>query len=298
VRVTLLAAGAAAVTLGGCGFWYRPVPIANAIGKERTALAGDSFSVHRDPRFDIYGPGSRAVFDAYEQLNRTYRTFDRYFASPPPHLAVVLYPEASKPRDSAAVQALRDRGVPVLRFVRSFRTSQRERVGDDGYEGSHWPVGPAAVRLLLASIGAPSASLDTAALARLPAWYRSAVMSIVGDGSALPTDVEYVKENRGSRLTLEQLVSTERSTSADSVLDPYRRDDASDRDRVFASQSSAFMQFLQEREGPGVLAALGNGFASGQTLAQQASRFRVLPQTMADMEERWLAWLVAQRPTW
>lgn len=295
MRVALLAA---AVALGGCGLFYRPVPIRSAIGKERTTLAGDSFSVHRDPRFEIYGPGSQSVFDAYEQLNRTYRAFDRYFATPAPRLSVVLYPESSKPRDSAPDRELRGRGTAVMRFVRPFRVSLRERVGDDGYGGSLWPVGPGATRLLLASIASPAATLDTAVLAQLPAWYRSAVMSIVGDGTALPIDVEYMKENRGNRWTLEQLLAIQRPTSADSALDPYLRDDANDNDRRFASQSSAFMQFVLEREGPGTMAALGRGFAKGESFAVQATRFRVLPTTAAELDERWLVWLAAQHPIW
>ena len=189
MRVALLAA---AVALGGCGLFYRPVPIRSAIGKERTTLAGDSFAVHRDPRFEIYGPGSQSVFDAYEQLNRTYRAFDRYFSTPAPRLSVVLHPETFKPRDTAADEDLRRRGAMVMRFVRPFRVSLRERVGDDGYGGSLWPVGPGAARLLLASIATGAATIDTAALASLPAWYRSAMMSIVGDGTALPIDVEYM----------------------------------------------------------------------------------------------------------
>jgi hypothetical protein len=292
VRVALLAA---AVALGGCSFWYRPVPVTSAIGKERTAIAGDSFNVYRDPRFDVYGPGSRAVFDAYEQLNRAYRTFNRYFGTTPPRLSVVLYPETTKPRDSAAVAELRSRGETVLRFVRPMDASFRERTGEDGYSGSLWPVGPTAVRFLLASLATQAGMPDTTTLARLPAWYRSAVMSIVGDGTALPQDVQYVKENRRDRLFVEQLVAVERATSADSVLDPFRRYDARDRDWAFAAQSSAFMQFILEREGPAAMAALGHGFLKGESFEQQASRFRVLPQKLADLEQRWSAWVEAQR---
>ena len=260
-------------------------------------VAGDSFSVYREPRFAIYGPGGRAVFDAYEQLNRTYRAFDRYFGPRTPMLSVVLYPPAFKPRELAE-QSLRDSGAVVLRFVRPLRAALKERVGDDGYEGSLWPVGPLASRLLLASVASPAATVDTALLARLPAWYRSAVMSIVGEGTSLPMDVEYVKENRGSRFTLEDLLARDRPTSADSALDPYRRDDASDHDRQFASQSSAVMQFLMEREGPATMSELAHGFAAGESFAQQAARFRVLPRTVTEIEEKWLAWLAAQRPIW
>jgi hypothetical protein len=254
--------------------------------------------VHRDPRFEIFGPGSQPVFDAYEQLNRTYRAFDRYFGAPAPRLSVVLFDPSSKPHNAAVESTLRERGATVLRYVRPFRSSLRERVGDDGYEGALWPVGPSATRILLASTASAATAPDTAALRRFPAWYRTAVMSIVGDGTSLPVDVEYVKENRASRWTLEQLTAIDRPTSADSALDPYLRDDASDRDRMFASQSSALMQFLLEREGPATVATLGHGFAKGETFAEQVKRFRVLPTAIAELDERWLAWLAAQHPIW
>ena len=292
MRVALLVA---AVALGGCGIWYRPVPIASAIGRERTTLAGDSFSVHRDARFEVFGPGTQPVFDAYQQLNRTYRAYDRLFAAPAPRLAVVLYAEWTKPREAPA-QALRDRGLVALRFVRPVRASSRARSGDEGDEGSLWPVGPTAVRLLLASFAAPNAPPDTTTLGRYPAWYRSAVMSIVGDGTAMAMDVQYVRENRSRSLA--QLLTAERPTSADSALDPYRRDDADDADRRFVSYASAFMQFLLDREGPGTMAALGRGFAQGESFAAQAARFRVLPKDTAELEERWNAWITAQRPAW
>lgn len=292
VRVALVAA---VVALGGCTFWYRPVPVTRAIGRERTAIAGDSFNVHREGRFEIYGPGSRAVFDAYDQMNRTYRTFNRYFGTGAPRLTVVLYPETTKPRDSAAVTVLRARGATVLRFVRPMDASLRERTGEDGHTGSLWPVGPTAVRLLLASIAAPGSAPDTTSLARLPAWYRSAVMSLVGDGTGLPQDIQFVKENRRDRMFVDRLTAAERPTSADSLLDPYRRNEVRDRDWSFSAQSSAFMQFLLEREGPGAMATLGYGFLNGETFTQQAARFRVLPQNLVDLDARWLLWIDAQR---
>jgi len=294
VRVALLAAS---VWLAGCGLWYRPVPIRSAIGKERTAVAGDSFSVHRDPRFEVYGPGTQPVFDAYEQLKRTYRSYDRYFGGATPRLAVVLYPELGKPRESAE-QELRARGLVVLRFVRPLRASFRERVGDDGYEGSLWPVGPAASRLLLASFAAPNAPHDSTALARLPVWYRSAVMTIIGDGSSFAYDIQFAKESRTPRGVLEEILFANRPTTADSLLEPRRRDDASDSDRRLSSLSSAFMQFLLEREGPAVMSTLARGFADGETVARMATRFRTPAASQAELEERWLAWLAAQRPVW
>src|SRR5436853_561200 len=72
----LLLLGAVA-TLSGCRFWYKPVPVANAIGEERTVLAKDSVNVHRESRFEVYGPNSEAVYDGYEQRNRVYRSLER-----------------------------------------------------------------------------------------------------------------------------------------------------------------------------------------------------------------------------
>src|SRR5947207_1631703 len=73
-----------------CRFWYKPIPVANAIGEERTLVGGDSVNVHREPRFEVYGRNPETVYDGYEQLNRAYRAFERYFGAPAPRLAVVL----------------------------------------------------------------------------------------------------------------------------------------------------------------------------------------------------------------
>lgn len=296
-RVLCIVALAAA--LDACRLWYRPIPIANAIGAERVLVASDSFSVHRDPRFEVYGPGSQAVFDAYEQLNRAYRAFDRHFGSPTPRLGVVLMETDGRP-DLAVERALRERGLVPLRYARPYRARMQERSGEAGYEGALWPVGPTSARALLASFAhvvdsAAPARFDTTTLARFPVWYRSAVMRLVGDAASLPYDVEYTRENRGSRLTIERLVGTERPPAADSTLDPSRRSDADDHDRRLASQASAFAQFLLEREGPDVLRRLGLGFARGQTFVEQAREFRVVPKDLPDLDERWMAWLAAQR---
>lgn len=288
----------ALVALGGCRLWYQPVPITNAIGKERTVVAADSFNVHRDPRFEVYGPGTQSVFDAYEQLNRAYRAFDRYFGAPTPRLAVVLT-EASARSDSTVDRALRARGLTILRYARPRRARMQERLGEAGYGGSFWPVGPVAARMLLASlvatVSAPETPLDTNTLTRFPAWYRSAVMGIVGDATSLPFAIAYAKENRGSRLSLDRLLAVERSPSADSTLDPTRRADADEHDRRLSAQASAFAQFLLDREGPDVLRQLGRGFAAGRTFEQVAADFKALPRNVPDIDERWLAWLAAQR---
>lgn len=282
----------ALLTLGGCRLWYRPVPIASAIGKERTVVAADSFHVYRDPRFEVYGPGSQPVYDAYEQLNRVYRAFDRYFATPAPRLAVVLREEARR-GDTLVDSALRSRGLVPLNYARSRHARMQERFGEAGYEGSLWPVGPLATRPLLASLA--STPLDTAGLARFPAWFRAALMNIVGDAASLPNAIAYARENRGSRLALDRLLSVDRPTAADSSLDPTRRAEVDDHDRRLGAEACAFAQFLLDREGPDVLRRLALGFIQGQSFEQLAVGFRALPHTLPDIDDRWQAWLQAQR---
>lgn len=287
-----------AVLVGGCRLWYQPVPITSAIGKERVVIASDSFSVHREPRFEIYGPGSQAVFDAYEQLNRTYRTFERYFGAPTPRLGVILSTNGAAKANIAVEAALRARGLTPLRYARPRRALRQERMGDRGYEGALWPVGPYAARVLLAALTAPDAPVDTSAIAAFPAWFRAAVMHVVGDASALPLDVAYTKENGGSRWRVESLVAFERTASADSTLDPSRLAASDDAVRRFAAQASAFAQFLLDREGPEVLSRLARGYAARRSFDAMALEFRVAPKSVADIEERWLAWLAAQRPAY
>jgi hypothetical protein len=290
-----------AVFVGGCRLWYQPVPISSAIGKERVVIAGDSFSVHRDPRFEIYGPRSQPVFDAYEQLNRTYRTFDRYFGAPTPRLAVILSVNGTAGADSAVDVALRNRGLTPLRYTRPRTAVMRERLGALGYEGAMWPVGPFAARVLLAALATPALSgtpVDTSAVATFPAWFRAAVMHVVGDASSLPLDIAHARENRGGRWQLERLLVMERPAAADSAVDSNRRSASDDADRQFASQASAFAQFLLEREGTDVLSRLAHGYAAHRTFDAMASEFKTAPKSVADIEERWLAWLAAQRPAY
>ena len=299
MRVVAVLAGAS--LLAACGVWYRPVPVRSAIGKERVLLGTDSVAVHRDPRFEAYGPTSLAVFDAYEQLNRTYRAFDRYLAAPAPRLAVILRPDTRDSVQPDVERALLARRLHPLRYVRPMRAQLQERSGSEGYEGSFWPVGPTAARLLLASMaapGGPTTPIDTSALSRFPAWFRSAVVTVVSAASSLPYDVADAKEQRGSRLSMERLLATERPTDFDYALDPNRRDEATDADRRFASLSSAFAQFLLDREGQDVLGRLARGFADGRTFEQVASGFTTLPRSIPDIDVRWQAWLAAQRPGW
>ena len=291
-----------AVLAGGCRLWYRPVPITSAIGAERVVIAGDSFSVHRDPRFEIYGPGSQAVFDAYQQLNRTYRAFDRYFGAPTPRLAVILSVNGTLKGDTSLDAALRSRGLTPLRYVRPRQAAMQQRMGEAGYEGALWPVGPFAARALLAALAAPTTTpttpTDTSAIVAFPAWFRAAVMHVVGDANSLPLDVAYTQENRSARWPVVSLVVMERPATADSALDANRRTTLNEGDRQFASQASAFAQFLLEREGPEVLSRLAHGYAARRTFDAMALEFKSAPKSAAEIEERWLAWLAAQRPAW
>lgn len=264
-------------------------------------MAGDSFSVHRDPRFEIYGLGSQAVFDTYEQLNRTYRTFERYFGAPPPRLAVILATSGAK-SDSAVDEVLRGRGLTPLRYARPRNAVLQERLGYEGYEGVLWPVGPSAARVLLAALAGPAngpaTPVDTSAIATFPAWFRAAVMHIVGDASALPLDIAYIKEDRGSPWQVASLVTMVRATTADSAFDSSRRAPSDEIERKFAAQSSAFAQFLLEREGPDVLSRLAHGYAAHRSFDAIAADFKSAPESVAEVEERWLAWLAAQRPAY
>ena len=75
----------------------------------------------------------------------------------------------------------------------------------------------------------------------------------------------------------------------------FRSVDGDDHDRRLSAEASALAQFLLDREGPDVLRRLGRGFATGRTFEEVAADFKALPHTVADLDERWLAWLAAQR---
>src|SRR5206468_7524729 len=103
--VRLLLTLAAVAALSGCRFWYKPVPVANAIGEEKTVLAGDSVHVFREARFEVYGPNPEAVYDGYEQLNRASRTFERHFDAPAAKLAVVLEKDTLRALDAPTLKS-------------------------------------------------------------------------------------------------------------------------------------------------------------------------------------------------
>src|SRR5262245_57520645 len=205
VRLLLLLGAVA--SLGGCRFWYKPVKVANAIGEEKTVVSGDTLNVHREQRFEVYGPSPEAVYDGYEQMNRAYRGFERYFGSPAPKIAVVLSADSTVPFDVATLRDFRDRGFAVMRYVRprGFRTVSR--AGALHYGGVLWPLAPTAARTMLALFAQSQLELDgyrsdTTLQAKYPVWFRAAIIHLVGEGGLPLQDIEYVREKRGSMMPL------------------------------------------------------------------------------------------------
>lgn len=291
----LLILGATAL-LSGCRFWYKPVPVADAIGKEATVLAGDSVNVHRSDRFEVYGPSSDAVYDGYEQLNRAYRAFERHFGSPAPRLAVVLAIDSALMLDSATVRTFRERGFSVLSYVRPRGFRSPTRYGAPGYGGVLWPIAPTAARALLArfadkQVKANSEQSDSALLERLPLWYRAAVIRLVGDVGTPSSDLEFLRERRSQWLPLQHLLTLVRPASADSMLDPSRRGEADELTRIIAAQSTLFARYLVEREGLPVLGRLGRGYLSGRALNDMIAEFKSAPHSIPELQRRFGTWV-------
>lgn len=292
----LLMLWSAVVMLSGCRFWYKPVPVANAIGEERTVLAKDSVNVHRESRFEVYGPNSETVYDGYEQLNRAYRSFERFFGAPAPRLAVVLSADSTVPLDSATVRAFRARGFTVLRYVRPRDFKSPSRYGALGYGGVVWPIAPTVARALLARFASAQLEHDgdraePVVLDRFPVWFRAAVIHLVGEPGASTGDLEYVREKRLSLVPFHDMLTLVRPPSADSTLDPSRRGDADDYTRMFAAQASTFTRFLVEREGPAVVGQLARGYVAGRSLSEMITDFHNAPRTIVELERAWKAWL-------
>lgn len=297
--VKLLLALFAATTLSGCRFWYKPVPVANAIGEAETVLAGDTVNVHRDGRFEVYGPSSEAVYDGYEQLNRAHRAFERYFGAPAPRLAVVLSTDSLVPMDSQAVHAFRERGFTLVQYVRPRSYKSPSRYGALGYGGVVWPIAPTAARAMLARfadahVEADGAPIDERRLDRFPVWFRAAVIHLVGEAGVPANDMELVREKRNQLLPIPELLRLVRPSSADSLLDPSRRSDADEVTRLVAAQSSTVARYLVEREGPAVLGRLGRGYLAGRSLSEMLTEFRSAPRSLQELEQRWRAWIDAQ----
>jgi hypothetical protein len=294
--VKLLCVLGAVATLSGCRFWYKPVPVANAIGEERTVLARDSMNVHREDRFEVYGPNTEAVYDGYEQLNRAYRAFARYFGAPTPRLAVVLSADSIVPLDTGVVRSFHARGFALLRYVRPRSFKSPQRYGALGYGGVLWPIAPTAARAMLARFADSQLEHDgdrpnPAMLERFPAWFRAAVIHLVGDAASSSNDLDYVREKRSSLVPFHELLTLARPAAADSTLDPSRRGDADEYTRLFAAEATSFARFLVEREGPAVLGRLGRGYVAGRSFNEMLAELPNTPHTAQELERTWKMWL-------
>lgn len=293
----------AAATLGGCRFWYKPVPVANAIGEERAVVAGDTLNVYRSDRFEVYAHGAESVYDGYEQLNRAYRQFERYFGAPAPRLAFLLRTDTAPPLDEPTLKTFRDRGFVAVQYWRphGVRTRRSSNVLD--YGGILWPVAPTAARHMFARFtatqvdGGASAS-DDALLARYPLWIRAAVIHLVGEAAAAgsSSDLDLLKEKRAQLVPFPTLLTLVRPAAADTLLDPSRRSEADENTRIVAAESAMLARYLIEREGAGVLARLVHGYLTHRSLSDMMSEFRSAPKTVSSLEDRWKVWLDTREP--
>jgi hypothetical protein len=289
----LLAVGAA---LTGCRFWYKPVPVANAIGEEEVVVSGDTINVYRTPRFEVYGPNAEAVYDGYEQLNRASREFERYFGVEAPRLAVILSNDTTRALDSETLRSFRDRGFRVLRYVRPRSYRSPTRYGALGYGGVIWPVAPTAARAMLAlyvaqQLDRKDGASDSALLESLPVWYRAAIIHLVGEAGSPSNDLEYVRDKRAQLLPLQHLLTLARPPAQDSTLDPSRRGDADELTRIIAAESSTFARFLAAREGMPVIGRIGRDYLKRRSIAEIIKDFRTAPTNVPELERRWRIWV-------
>jgi len=281
------------VAAGGCRFWYKPVPVANAIGEERTLLAGDSVNVYRDQsnRFEVYGPNTEAVYDGYEQLNRAYRGFERHFSAVPPKLAFLLENDSNRPVDA---KAFRDRGYQLVRYVRPRSYKSPTRYGALGYGGVIWPIAPTAARVMLTDFAQRASSAgatDVNAVDRLPMWVRASVIHLLGEAGTAAVDLEYVRDRLGAVLPLRDLLTLVRPASGDSLLDPARRTDADETTRLASAQAATFGQYMIEREGAVVLGRIARGYLAGRSLMEILNELEHTPHNLVELENRWRAWV-------
>lgn len=286
----------AAVILGGCRFWYKPVPVDNPIGEEETVIAGDSVNVYRTERFEVYGPNPEAVYDGYEQLNRAYRTFERYFGAPAPRLAFILYADSVPTLADATLRTFRDRGYTPVQYKRPRGVRTRSRYGALDYGGILWPIAPTAARHLLArmaatELGAAAPASDTAVLDRFPLWFRAAVIHTVGEAVSSNSDLETVRDKRDVLIPLRDVLTLVRPSSADSLLDPTRRADVDEYTRTFAAQASMLARYLVEREGPAVMSRFARGYLAQRSLAEMIGELRATTKTIPELEARWRVWI-------
>lgn len=290
---------ATALALGGCRFWYKPIPVADAVGEEEIALVDDTVNVYRGARFEVYGPNSEAVYDGYEQLSRAYRAFERHFGRPAPRVAVVLLPDSMVPIDSALARSFRERGFTLVHYARPRSVRSRPRYRGIQYGGVLWPIAPTAVRTMLArfadaQLGGTTLP-DSVLLEKFPLWYRAAIIRFFGDASTYGRDVQHVREKVNVLIPLRDMLPLVRSPGADSLLDPSRDEDEADEyTETLAAQASTFARFLVDREGAQILQRLGRGYAEGSSFGEMMAEFQSAPTSLPELERRWIAWVTTR----
>ena len=282
--------------LYGCRFWYKPVPVANAIGEEETVLAGDSMHVYRGPRFEVYGPNAESVYDGYEQMNRAYRAFDRYFGGPSRKVAVILGRDSLPPLDSATVRAFTARDFSIVQYVRPRGMRTRQRYGALDYGGILWPIAPTAARQLLAEFartqpGVAATTSDSALLDRFPLWYRAAVMRLVGDAASPAKDLDRVRDKRNSLIPLRDMLPLVRASTADTLVDPSRTGDSDEFSQTLGAQAGMLARYLIDREGALVIGRMGRAYVARKPLAEILAEFKAAPKEIPELERRWLVWV-------
>jgi hypothetical protein len=289
----VLLAFCAAVVISGCHYWYKPVPVDNAIGEEMTVLAGDSVNVYHGDTFEVYGPSSEAVYDGYEQMNRAVRSFERHFGARAPKLAFILYRDSVETLDAETSRAFRDRGFTPVGYLRPRGPRMRRNYRVLDYGGVSWPIAPTAAREMLRLFSeAKAGTRGPSAMDRYPVWYRAAVIHLVGDAGTIANDLEFVRETRAHWQPFKTLLTLVVPPSRDdSLLDPSRRNDADDLTRMVAAQSSTLGRFLAEREGPAVIGRIGAGYLAGRSLNEMIAEFHSAPRNVDELESRWKAWV-------
>ena len=298
MKLPAMLAAALLLSAGGCRFWYKPVPVANAIGEAETVLNGDTVNVHRDERFEIYGPNSEAVFDGYEQMNRAYRAFERHFRARPPKFAVFLFQDSIVPLDAATLKTVRDRGFLPMYYARPASVRSRRRYGGLDYGGATWPIAPTAARAMLARFADEQLGNDprpdSVVLDRFPFWFRAAFLHLLGESGAFERDLELVREKRALWMPLKDLIVMVRPAPGDTLLDPSRRSEADETTQLLAAQATTLGRFLVEREGAAVLGRLARGYIANRPIAEMLTELRSGTRTVADLERTWQVWVATR----
>jgi hypothetical protein len=168
-----------------------------------------------------------------------------------------------------------------------------------GYGGVLWPIAPTVARVMLTryaagQLPADGAASDSAALERLPVWFRAAVIHLVGEGGFPTNDLEYVRDKRGSLMALRDVLTLVRPLSGDSLLDPSRRAEADETTRLMAAEASTFARYIVEREGPAVLSRIARDYLRGRSLTEILGSFQASPHSLQELEQRWRMWVITR----